>query len=79
MQCHKRRGNLSDQEIIKLTEISQDSHSSNVLLTGVYILLDNIRLAKIYLGKLSETERLEFKKYPIYQLLTKIQSNNNFY
>ncbi len=69
LQCHKRREKLTDQEIIKLNDISKEVENNDSLQAGIQILLDNYRLAKIYLHRLSEADRKEFESYPIYNLM----------
>ena len=69
IQCHKRRGRLSDKDVLKLNEIGRKSDITNALLTGIQILLENYQLATIYLEQLDELDRKEFENYPIYNLM----------
>lgn len=69
IQCHKRRGTLSDKDVLKLNEIGRKADITKALLTGIQILLENYQLATIYLEQLDELDRKEFENYPIYNLM----------
>ena len=59
----------NNSSIIKLNDISKEVGNNDFLQAGIQILLDNYRLAKIYLHRLSEADRKEFESYPIYNLM----------
>lgn len=69
IQCHKRRGTLSDKDALKLNEIGRKADITKALLAGIQILLENYQLATIYLEQLDELDRKEFENYPIYNLM----------
>lgn len=69
IQCHKRRGTLSDKDVLKLNEIGRKADITKALLAGIQILLENYQLATIYLEQLDELDRKEFENYPIYNLM----------
>lgn len=69
IQCHKRRGILTDKDVLKLNEIGRKADITNALLAGIQILLENYQLATIYLEQLDESDRKEFENYPIYNLM----------
>ena len=69
IQCHKRRGTLSDKDVLKLNEIGRKADVTKALLAGIQILLENYQLATIYLEQLDELDRKEFENYPIYNLM----------
>lgn len=69
IQCHKRRGTLSDKDVFKLNEIGRKSDITNALLAGIQILLENYQLAAIYLNQLDEIDKKEFERYPIFNLM----------
>ena len=69
IQCHKRRGALSDQDVLKLNEIGRKSNITHSLLAGIQILLENYQLATIYLNKLEKIDREQFESYPIFNLM----------
>lgn len=67
LQIIKRRRKFSEDEIIKLSEIIEKPSSTEDLKLGAYILLDNGIMAKRYFEKLSNSQKEEFMKYPIYK------------
>ncbi len=69
IQCHKRRGTLTDKDVFKLNEIGRKSDITNALLAGIQILLENYQLAAIYLNQLDEIDKKEFERYPIFNLM----------
>lgn len=69
IQCHKRRGTLSDKDVFKLNEIGRKSDITNAMLAGIQILLENYQLAAIYLNQLDEIDKKEFERYPIFNLM----------
>ena len=69
IQCHKRRGALSYQDVLKLNEIGRKSNITHSLLVGIQILLENYQLATIYLNKLEKIDREQFESYPIFNLM----------
>ena len=70
--CHKRRGTLSDKDVLKLNEIGRKADITKALLAGIQILLENYQLATIYLEQLDELDRKEFENYPIYNLMKQV-------
>ena len=66
MQLIYRKRTLSEEEMEKLESIEEQDHLTKC---AVNILLDNKRIAKKYLEKLSEEEINKFKQNPIYNLL----------
>lgn len=69
MDINKRRGTLSDKDVLKLNEIGRKADVTKALLAGIQILLENYQLATIYLEQLDELDRKEFENYPIYNLM----------
>lgn len=66
MQLIYRKRTLSEEEMEKLESIEEQDHLTKC---AVNILLDNKRITKKYLEKLSEEEINKFKQNPIYNLL----------
>jgi hypothetical protein len=68
IQIIKRMRTLSDDELSQLHNIITTSKNEKYL-TGAYLLLGDISMAKFHLKKLSITDQNEFKEYPIYLFL----------
>lgn len=66
-QITKRKRKLNDEENEKLYELIETPNSAEEIKLGAYILLDNSIMAKRYFEKLSESQKEEFIKYPIYK------------
>ena len=54
------------EEISLLYELIEHKETSEETRIGAYLLLDQQQPAKIHFGKLNDTEKNNFKKYPIY-------------
>ena len=68
LQLVKRKGAFTEEQIIKLEEIEENTDNPNSK-CAVNILLENKRQAQKILSSLSEAEQKDFKRYPIYNLL----------
>lgn len=68
LQLLKRKRNLSESELQELEDMEDDTDDKK-LRCGINILLDNKRKAKKELDEMSQEERDEFMRYPIYNLL----------
>ena len=66
LQVLKRQRNLNIDEISLLYELIEHKETSEETRIGAYLLLDQQQPAKIHFGKLNDTEKNNFKKYPIY-------------
>jgi len=64
LQIIKRIRKLDDSEISELLNLISTS-TDNKLLTGAYLLLNNIDMATFYFKKMPESEQIDFNKYPI--------------
>lgn len=64
MQIIKRTRKLNDSEIPQLLTIISDN-KENKILTGAYLLLENIDMATYHFNKMPTEEQDEFNKYPI--------------
>jgi len=64
IQIIKRMRTLSDFELSQLHNIITTSKDEKNL-TGAYLLLGDIEMATYHFKKLSDTEQIDFKKYPI--------------
>lgn len=68
LQCCIRKRDLTDDELMQLNSITNETDVVDSILAGTHILLGNKRIAKIYIDKLPENEKTEFMNYPIYHL-----------
>lgn len=66
LQVIKRIRAFTKEEIKKVYSIIQDKESTDIILVGAYLLLDQQPLAEIHFERLDETLKDEFKTYPIY-------------
>jgi len=64
VQVIKRMRTLSDDEFSQLHNIISNNKDDKIL-TGAHLLLGNIEMATFHLKKMSDTDQVEFKKYPI--------------
>jgi hypothetical protein len=64
IQIFKRTRKLIDSEISQLLAIISNNTDDKIL-TGTYLLLDNIAMADYHFKKMSENDQNEFKNYPI--------------
>lgn len=71
-QCYKRQRSLTDAEIEKLNEILCET-DDQMEKAGVQILLDNRRLADLYVNKLREDDKNMFCEFPIYTLYKELK------
>lgn len=66
LQVIKRIRAFTKEEIKKVYSIIQNKESTDIILVGAYLLLDQQPLAEIHFERLDETLKDEFKTYPIY-------------
>ena len=66
LQVIKRMRNFTIEEVRTIYSIIEDSTSTDVILVGAYLLLDQQPLAEIHFERLDDTIKEEFKTYPIY-------------
>jgi hypothetical protein len=64
IQIYKRTRKLLDFEISQLLAVVSNS-SDDKILTGTYLLLDNVVMADYHFKKMSVGDQNEIKKYPI--------------
>lgn len=66
LQIVKRERELNKDERKELIQMSQNKSTSNDMNAAIYLLLENNEFVDFYLNKMSEKEKIEFKKYPIF-------------
>lgn len=66
LQTLKRFGPLNNTQIRQLYELIESSNQQEEILVGAYLLLDQQTPAEIHFSKLTEEEKTEFRKFPIY-------------
>lgn len=69
LQCIRRRRELTNDEIKKLNGIANSAPDNEEIQFGVHILLDNYRVAKVYLDEMEDKKSIV--GLPIYNLLKK--------
>lgn len=67
-QCYTRQRKLNDNEIDKLLDLSENIKNNYNMLTGIYILLEDFKLAQRYYNKMTKEQQETFKEYPIFYL-----------
>lgn len=71
LQIIKRQRAFTKEETKQIYTIIASNDSSNEILVGAYLLLDQQEAAEIHFGKLSEEEQINFTSYPIYHFWKK--------
>ena len=77
LQLIKRERQLNADEIKLLYAITEDPNSSEMVLVGAYLLLDQQVPAELHFDKLTEQEKCEFKEYPIYHFWKQTEDEND--
>ena len=71
LQIVKRQRAFTKEETKQIYTIIASNDSSNEILVGAYLLLDQQEAAEIHFGKLSEEQQINFTSYPIYHFWKK--------
>ena len=66
LQIVKRQRTLTKDEIKQVYSIITSNDSSDEILVGAYLLIDQQEAAEMYFEKLNEEQQINFKSYPIY-------------
>ena len=69
LQLKKRRTTLSNDDRLKLIEITQSNSTSLESKFAAYLLLDNLELAKFTFSKLDLETQEQYSKLPIYTFM----------
>lgn len=72
-QIVKRKRPLNEAEIHALLAIEESQPEREDILVGVYLLLDDLRRAKLHFGRLNDSQQENFRKYPIYKFWEQLE------
>ncbi len=76
LQCIRRRRELTNDEIKKLNGIANSAPDNEEIQFGVQVLLDNYRVARVYLDEMEDKKRDVIVSCPIYNFLKTHSSKN---
>ncbi len=66
LQTAKRWRNLDIDEVSSLYDIIESGNASEECIVGAYLLVDQQQRAEVHFSRLTEKEKRNFKKFPIY-------------
>lgn len=77
LQIIKRQRELTKEETKQIYTIITSKESSDEVLVGAYLLLDQQEAAEMYFEKLEEEQQINFTSYPIYHFWKKDEESKN--